>query len=267
MADPFQNVEAGGPDFVDVVISALENRAAEDQMIPIIEAYLDDIDWPEGGLHVEVGAGSGAIARRMAARAGAGQTVGIDPSPGLIEKAVELAKDQSNLQFEVGDGGALRFDNATVDSIVLHTVLSHVPKPSALLDEAMRVLKPGGFLVVCDADFEKMAIGNDRGDPLSACAEYFVENFVTQPYLTAQIRGLASASGFEVQDFRLASRVITDGDGGMVWIGMSSKMMVERGIISSSLADALMEEYKRRRDTGSLYAYLPFSTMIGRKPS
>lgn len=267
MTDPFQNVDAAGPAFVELVVSALENRAAEDQMIPIIEAYLDDIEWPKGGLHVEVGAGTGAITRRMAARAGTGQTIGIDPSPGLIKKAAQLTQGQANLQFEVGDGAALRFDDATVNNIVMHTVLSHVPEPSALLREAMRVLKPGGYVVVCDADFEKTSLGNDRGDPLNACAEYFVENFVTQPYLTAQIRGLALAAGFAVQHYRVASRVITNGDGGMVWVAMSGNLMVERGLIGRALADALVQEYKHRRDTGSLYAYLPFSTTIGRKPS
>lgn len=267
MADPFQNVDAAGSDFVDLIVTGLENRAAEDQMILVIEAYLDDINWPEDGLHVEVGAGTGAITRRMAARACNGKAIGIDPSPSLIGKALELAHGQRNLHFEVGDGAELRFEDNSVDSVVMHTVLSHVPEPSTLLSEAMRVLKPGGFIVVCDADFEKTTLGNYRGDPLNACAECFVENFVTQPYLTAQIRGLAEATGFEVQHFRVVSRVITNNDGGLLWVAMSGNLMVERGLLGRALADAMVDEYKHRRDTGSLYGSLPFSTTIGRKPS
>jgi len=267
MTDPFQDVDAAGDTFVELIVTGLENRAAEDQMILVIEAYLDDIKWPEDGLHVEVGAGTGAVTRRMAARAGNGKAIGIDPSPGLISKAVELARDQHNCHFEVGDGAQLRFKANSVDSIVMHTVLSHVPEPLTLLEEAMRVLKPGGFLVVCDADFEKTTLGNYRGDPLNACAECFVENFVTQPYLTAQIRGLAETTGFEVQHFRVVSRVITNGDGGLLWVAMSGNLMVERGLLGRALADAMVDEYKHRRDSGTLYASQPFSTTIGRKPS
>ncbi|MCP4429952.1 MAG: hypothetical protein GY806_03145, partial [Gammaproteobacteria bacterium] len=60
MADPFQDVDSFGTEFLQIVTTALENRAAEDQMIPVIEAYLDDLEWSDGDLHVEVGAGTGA---------------------------------------------------------------------------------------------------------------------------------------------------------------------------------------------------------------
>lgn len=35
----------------------------------------------------------------------------------------------------------------------LHTVLTHVENPESLIEEAYRVLKPGGKVVICDADF------------------------------------------------------------------------------------------------------------------
>ena len=72
MSDPFQDVDAAGADFVANVVKVLETRAAEPVMVEIVEAYLDHADFPEGGLHIEIGAGSGAVTRRIAARAGNG---------------------------------------------------------------------------------------------------------------------------------------------------------------------------------------------------
>jgi len=266
MADPFQDVDRGGSEFVSAVVSALENRASEDLIEPVIQQYLDDLDWAEGSTHVEVGTGSGAIARRMAAQSHEVTVIGIDPSEGLINKAKDLATDISNLGFEVGDGESLRFESNTIDSIVMHTVLSHVPEPKVLLKEAIRVLKPGGKLVVSDADFIKSSLGNFDGDPLNACAEYFVRNFVTQPFLMSRVREDAVSVGFSIMEFRVASRTITNANGGLVWIAMSTNQMVEKGLISDELAKALVEEYNRRRDSETLYAHQPFGTLVASKP-
>ena len=265
MADPFQDVDGGGSGFVSAVVTALENRASEDLIEPVIQQYLDDLDWADGSIHIEIGAGSGAIARRMAVKSRTTTVIGIDPFEGLINKAKELATNITNLSFEVGEGESLRFENNTIDSIVMHTVLSHVPEPKALLKEAIRVLKSGGKLVVSDADFMKSSLGNFDGDPLNACAEYFVRNFVTQPFLMSRVREDAAAVGFEILDFRIASRTITNADGGLVWIAMSTNQMVEKGLISDDLAKALVEEYKRRRDSETLYAHQPFGTLVASK--
>ena len=266
MTDPFQDVDATGPDFVETVTGVLESRAAEAQMVPVIERYLDRLDWSGDALHVEVGCGTGPVARRMAARAGRGRVVGIDPSAGLIASARERAADLPNLAFETGDGTALPFEPNTVRSIVMHTVLSHVPEPTPLLVEASRVLEPGGRLVVCDADFAKSSLGNFDGDPLDACATYFVRHFVTRPYVIAEIRGLVSSVGYDLEDFRIDSRAMIDTDGGLGWIRLGGAQMVERGLVDEALVAALANEYVRRKEAGTLYGHQPFGTLVAVKP-
>ena len=155
MPDPFQNVSAAGPEFIEVFARQLEVRAAEPAMVAIVEAYLDDLPWDADSLAVEVGCGTGPTARRMAARSSHARVLGIEPSPELLTHARRLAEGIDNLTFETGDGAALPLDDGTVDAIVFHTVLCHVVAPAELLTEAMRVLRPGGTLVVCDADFSK----------------------------------------------------------------------------------------------------------------
>lgn len=48
----------------------------------------------------------------------------------------------------VGDGMALPILDGVFDGVVLDAVLEHVPDPWRLADEAFRVLKPGGFVLV-----------------------------------------------------------------------------------------------------------------------
>ncbi|WP_425050771.1 methyltransferase domain-containing protein [Psychromarinibacter sp. S121] len=265
MADPFQNVDAHGSDFVETVVSVLYNRAHEPVMAGIVDDYLAALDFPDGGVHIEIGAGSGDISRQIAARAKGGGVIGIDPSEGLIAAAKKGAP-VPGLSFETGDGAALRFGDGSVDNVVMHTVLSHVPDPARLLSEAARVLKPGGRLVVCDADFEKMSLGNGFADPMQACAQYFAEHFVTDKYLTARLRPLVMAAGLTVERFSLTSRTITSGTGARNWVAMGGRKMVETGLIGPGLLDALLAEHDRRAEEGTLFGHQPFVTLHAMKP-
>lgn len=265
MPDPFQNVSAAGPEFVEIFARQLEVRAAEPAMVAIVEAYLDQLPWDDIRLAVEVGCGTGPVARRMAAHSRQGRVLGIEPSPELLVHARRLADGTPNLTFETGDGASLPFGDDSVDAIVFHTVLCHVVAPADLLAEALRVLRPGGTLVVCDADFSKASLAGFEYDPLQVCAEYFVASYVTDRHLVARLRPLVSGAGFEISDFRIASRAVTSTDGMLAWVRLSSAMMLARGEIGQSLADALGDEYERRKAANTLYGFQPFATLIATK--
>jgi ubiquinone/menaquinone biosynthesis C-methylase UbiE len=266
MKDPFQDVSGADAETIGLIVDALETRAADPQMTPIIDAYLAALEWPAGGLLLEIGSGTGGIGRRIAAHYAAGRVLGIEPSPDLLAEAQRRAEGIGNLSFALGTGAALELADASVDIALFHTVLSHVPQPEALLLEASRVLRPGGQLVVCDADFSKLSLGNVAGDPLQACAVCIRENFVTNPWLAASLRRVVAAAGFDIVSFALANRLVLSGEGGRAWVRMATAYLTAAGVIGADLAAALLGEYQRRSDAGTLYGFQPFATLIARKP-
>ncbi len=84
------------------------------------------------------------------ARAGY-KPIGIDPSLGAVMAARRIAR-QLNLPFEgvVGDARYLPFRPKTFDAIFSYSVLQHFAKNDArsALDEASRVLRPGGKVLI-----------------------------------------------------------------------------------------------------------------------
>jgi SAM-dependent methyltransferase len=95
---------------------------------------------------VEVGCGIGTDLVRFA-RGGA-RVLGID----LSETAVRLA--QANLASHgaqgsvvVGDGGRTPLADASVDVFYAHGVLQYAAEPRRIVDEALRVLRPGGTAI------------------------------------------------------------------------------------------------------------------------
>lgn len=265
MADPFQDVDAAGDEFISAFAESMDERQTDPTMEAIVANYLGKLTFPEDSLTVEVGCGAGAVTRRVAEKANPARVVGFEPSKGFVKEAKARATDHNNVAFEVADGASLPLEDESVDNLIMHTVLTHVENPAPLLTEASRVLKPGGALVVCDADFSKASLGNFPNDPLDACAKIFVREFVTDPYAVAKLQKLVSDSGFMVEDFSFQSRSVLDNDQMLPWVEETGKVLMNRGEISQELNDGLVSEYRRRASAGTLYGYQVFATLIGRR--
>jgi phosphatidylethanolamine/phosphatidyl-N-methylethanolamine N-methyltransferase len=66
---------------------------------------------------------------------------------------LERARPRStglHVEWVLGDSMALPFADAHFDHIVLHLILAVVPQPALCLNEAARVLKPGGTIIIFD---------------------------------------------------------------------------------------------------------------------
>lgn len=95
---------------------------------------------PQGHL-LEVGCGSGSMLSAMALRGW--QVTGLD----FDERAVGNARSKG-LTVHHGDLYSQNFREGIFDAVVMSHVIEHVPDPRALLRECLRILKPGGKLVV-----------------------------------------------------------------------------------------------------------------------
>lgn len=106
------------------------------------------------GYHVlEVGCGTGVLTRLSAAIVyPPGAAVGIDPAPEMIAVARSNAVPGSD--FQLGVIEALAFPNASFDVVLASAMLHHLPPATKAmgLGEVLRVLKPGGVLVIADLD-------------------------------------------------------------------------------------------------------------------
>jgi ubiquinone/menaquinone biosynthesis C-methylase UbiE len=134
----------------------LERRGKADDEIAAREAYLRLLDIGPGERVLDVGCGSGVVTREIARRVGSeGRAVGVDPSPGLLAVARELARDVGlgdRVEFREGTAHRLPFPDGTFDALVCVTVLAHVPAGEAAIPELVRVVRPGGRIGVFDLD-------------------------------------------------------------------------------------------------------------------
>jgi len=92
---------------------------------------------------LEVGCGEGTKLTNLVSENN--QAYGVD----ISTKAVKLAKKQyPNIQFRIADAENLPFPKASFDLVFSAFMLEHTINPKKVVDEMIRVAKPGGKIII-----------------------------------------------------------------------------------------------------------------------
>ncbi len=93
--------------------------------------------WPEQGMGLEVGAGTGRFAKAL------GVSWGVEPSP-----AMRTLARRRGIEVLSGTAEALPFEDKHFDAVLMVTTLCFLDDPDRAIAESRRVLKAHGLLVV-----------------------------------------------------------------------------------------------------------------------
>ena len=126
-----------------VVCSALMDQADLDTVVGLL-----DLTGVEQVLDVATGTGNLAMALSPHVK----EVIGIDITPGMLELAVQAARERGldNIYNLVGDVEHLPFRDSGFDVVTCRFSFHHFPGPWISLCEMARVLRPGGRLVIED---------------------------------------------------------------------------------------------------------------------
>ena len=99
---------------------------------------------------LDVGCGTGFLSFELAARGY--RVTGIDFAPSMLAEARRKAAERAvAIRFEHGDAEQLTFPSQSFDLVITRHVLWTLPHPDLAIDEWIRVLRPGGRLVIVDS--------------------------------------------------------------------------------------------------------------------
>jgi ubiquinone/menaquinone biosynthesis C-methylase UbiE len=167
-----------------------------------------------------------------------------------------------------GDARALELKGQSVDVVVFHTTLCHVPGPHLALAEAARVLRPGGWLTVFDGDYATTTVALHPSDPLEACAAAFVEFSVNDPWLVRRLPALLEQAGFEPVRMRCYGYVETrDARYTPTIVDRGADALVAAGRIGEETATALKAEARRRIAEGRFFGHVAYASLVARLPN
>ncbi len=268
MSDVWAAVADLNPATQERLAGVLEARGADPRQQAMRRSFLDSIVFPTQAEVLEVGCGTGVLARLLARWPNVGRVVGIDPASSLIRRARELADGIANLSFEEADARSLPFRDGAFDVVVFDSTLSHVPGVEQALMQARRVLRPAGCLAVFDGDYATTTVSIADHDPLQACVSAMMASSVNDRRVMRRLPALLGRIDFEVVEFRSHGYVDTAGGSYMLSV-------VDRGVdilrgfgtIGEETAAALKAEARRRVQAGAFFGHIAYASLTARRPT
>jgi SAM-dependent methyltransferase len=112
------------------MVERLETRGSHPRFVAMMDEYLDAMAIDKAGDVLDMGCGTGVVARAIAKRPKfSGRVIGIDLSAYLAEAAARLSSEEGlaeRVRFQTGDTQSLGFEDGAFDAVVAHTLMSHV---------------------------------------------------------------------------------------------------------------------------------------------
>ena len=196
MTDVFLDIDGQPNESLSIISERLEARSLSGQFQEFTKKYFDLIEVDNRTNILELGGGTGVIGRNFIEYKNfRGKYTVSDLSAELLkygeQKTKELNLDKI-LKFEQIDAMSNEVSSKNgYDIVIMHTLISHVPDPSIVLENAIKYLKKNGKIIIFDADYETllMSSGDEKLD-------YIVNNAikkgcVAQPKVMREIPKIA----------------------------------------------------------------------------
>ena len=196
-----------------------------------------------GEVGLDVGCGAGHLACELAREvAPGGRIVAIDKSPQSVEASrARAAREElaDTVEVQVGDATALEFPDETFDFAVAVQVYSFVTNVARAIEEAARVLRKGGRLLVLESDWDMCLWKSKDPDLTRRMISARAETQFAHAYLPRDMHKLFRAAGLMLADVQTFSIVEThyepDSYGASV-IGITRDSVLKYGMPAEAVA-------------------------------
>jgi len=223
----------------------------------------------KGDVVLDAGCGPGFDALRMAAIVGQpGKVVGIDLSERMVATATAKAEGSHlRVSFQTGDVRRLAFPDDTFDKVRIERTLQILDNPGPILDELIRVLRPGGQILSIEPDWETFVTDPGSRDVARTffrfCADRFPDGSTGRKlYRYFRERGLADvavhADTLVLHNFTLAAKTMN--------MEQFLSAALEQGVLARNDAEQWQQDLKAADADGRFtFAGMMFAA-VGTKP-
>lgn len=256
---------------VDAIAARLEARRESPRYMRLLHEYLDEIDLAAARDVLALGAGTGVEVRELVRRPGfAGRVTALEISERLVEIGRRKAEEEGvadRIAWRVGDAQALDLPDGSFDLVTAHTLLSHVDEPARVLEEARRVLRPGGTLVVFDGDYATLTFGTEDPEQGRAWDERIIRTIVAHPRVMRSLPRHLRRLGLELVAARAhALNEIGRADFFLGSLRSFQVLLPKAGAATAEEAEAFVADQLRASEEGAFFAGYNFVTCIARRP-
>jgi SAM-dependent methyltransferase len=219
---------------------------------------------------VDIGCGPGFYCAELAEEVGpSGSIVGVDDSASMLALAERRCAELGNVELLEGEATAVPVAEGSFDAAISVQVQEYLPDIAASLTEVLRVLKPGGRVLVWDIDWATASVSGEPSRTeriLRAWDEHLANPFLPRT-LTRDLR-TAGFEDVEMTAHAFATTVFDPGEYyGPTLVPFIAKFVAGRQGVTADDADAWVAEQHELGERGEFYFAVIQSCFTARKPA
>ena len=256
-------------DYIDTkYLNVLANLLKQDKLRTYTWMHLQP-----GQSVLDVGCGPGTDTIPLAQVVGSsGQVVGVDHDAAMVteaERRAEQAGCSAWCRHIQADAAALPVESGTFDACRSERLFQHVSNPTAVLAEMVRVTKPGGWIVVFDADWSTLSIDTPEVDLERRLLRYRLEHLLNSGYVGRQLYGLFRRQQFTEISVELRPLYLTDyalGRYGSHLDVLEAEALAAHVITEQELS-RWRQSLEQAQAQGAFYSHIMGVLVAGRNPA
>jgi ubiquinone/menaquinone biosynthesis C-methylase UbiE len=258
----------------------IERRAGEIERLhiqaaaiaPDCDIMLERIGVGAGWACLDLGCGPGGITALLSARAGAaGRVVGLDADEVFLEHARRHAAPR--VEFIAGDAYRTNLAAGGFDLVHMRFIASTAGEPEALIREAIRLAKPGGFVAMQEPDMATLNCYPPHAswDRLKAALQGAFTTAGTDICLARRLYELARRSGLAGVQYRPFLVGVRAQDSFIDYLPSTveslRRTIIDKGLMAQDdLASALAGCRAHLRDPDVVFTSYTVAQVWGRTP-
>jgi ubiquinone/menaquinone biosynthesis C-methylase UbiE len=275
-ATEFRNADAFAPgrrhddEVIQKLGSILELRGEQKHQAKIRDIYFQGAGLKPGMSVLEVGCGTGVVARHLARYLGKSSRVaGID----LVEKFIDIARNIEGsagtgecaaIEYQVGDAYHLPYPDHEFDATLAATLFSHLPDKSKALVGMIRVTRPGGIVMAFDQDYETLIFAHEDKELTRKILRHGSDWNITDGWTGRRLPGLFAEQGLE--KVKCIPFVYSERDTSSYLMTIAVRfaaLCVQHGVASKSEADSWIAHLREIGEKKSFFSSINYYCVIG----
>jgi SAM-dependent methyltransferase len=233
---------------------------------PVTRKFLDRLNVQKGWRCLDVGSGPGFVTIELRDMVGeTGEVTALEPSAFYLDQLRKQTAERGwkNVKCIEGTAEQATLPSRFFDLVFVRWVIAFVPDPARFLAQLAGTLRPGGIIALQDYYYEGLSLFPQGGvwDTMPDIVRAYYRSGGGDAYVTGRVPALFRKHGLELVDFTPTCLAGGPSSGVMEWahrfFSTHIPLMVEKGLLSSAQAEALIGDWNVHRQNPDALFFSP----------